>query len=52
MYLVGFVLPIKGDYDVEFSFPVVGDCVVFLEVRDEILDMIFSNIFHAKVVNN
>ena len=52
MYLVFLVVPIYGDSGVNVSLPVTSYCVIFLEVRDEMFSVLFSDIFHAEVIDD
>ena len=46
----GVVIPFKGDAAVQFAFPFRGDLVEILEGPYEVIGMILSFVFDAKVV--
>ena len=51
MYLATFIVPIQVDAEVSFSLPIMGDCVVLLYDRHEVLRIFLSLIFNAETVN-
>jgi hypothetical protein len=46
------VIPIKLDATVEAAIPIFGEFVIFLWAFYQMVDIIFVDIFHAKVVNH
>ena len=46
------IVPIDGESSEEGTSPVDGDGVEFLEVLDEVVGVLFSNVLDAKVVYN
>ena len=51
MDLAALIIPVKVNAKVALSFPIMGDGAILLEDGQEVLRMIFANIFYSKVVN-
>ena len=45
------VVPIKTHPQVPFDTPIVGDFVVISEDCNEVLHVVFDDIFHTKIIN-
>ena len=45
-----FIVPFKVESEVEFSLPVNSDVVVFFDGVDEVMCVIFGEVFDAKLV--
>jgi hypothetical protein len=48
----GIVVPIEVNATVEVPCPVLGKLVFFLYASNEMVDMIVSNIFNSKIVDD
>jgi hypothetical protein len=46
------ILPIEFDATIKIARPILGELIFCFDAFDEMICMLFSNIFHAKVVNN
>ena len=49
--LAALIIPVEVNAKVALSFPIMGDGAILLEDGQEVLHMIFANIFYSKVVN-
>ena len=47
-----FVVPIDGQADVPFAFPLVADGVVFLGGLHEVGGVLLADVFDAEIVND
>ncbi len=46
------IIPIQLDATVEVAVPIFGEFVLFLEAFYQMVDIVFVDVFHAKVVNH
>ena len=51
MNLSFYVVPIEGDPAIFGSFPIFGYFIVLLQNFDEVVGMLFSNVFDSKIVD-
>ncbi len=52
MYLLLFVVPVECEYKVSCSFPVGVNFVVLLEDAHKMVNIVFVDVLHAKIVDN
>ena len=46
------IVPLDGDAAIQFTFPIGGQFVVFFEGVEKVINMLFADIFYAKVVDD